>query len=958
MVKVFLSSTGKDLWPHREAVYAALESPDFHCVRMEDFPAADWETDAFCRAQVGTCDLFVGLIGHRYGSSPKHSRQSYTEREYDAAVAAGKPRLMFVAPDGFAGATGETESKAKQARQRAFRRRVWDERLPGGFGSPDQLASRVMKSVANWAYEQALERTAPATGSGGATIPLPPQPYFAHPYPLQDHFTGRREERRTLTEWLTSGTQGIFAYVALGGFGKSALTWAWVQRGVLGLPLPGMPDDACDADYRLPDDAKPGGVLWWSFYEREAKFDAFLREALVYCSGGQADPASLNSDHDRVVALVNLLQQHRFLLVLDGFERELRAYASLNASYQGDDVAEEPRADHRACIDPRAADFLRRLAALPLQSRVLMTTRLFPRELEGHGGATLPACRREDLTALHPEDAVAFFRAQGIKGHHAEIEAACSDSGFHPLALRLLAGMILNDPERPGDVDAAKGYDPCPELVAREHHVLQLAYDALRPDLRELLSRLAAFRGPVEYEAAKAISPLDDEAALKPALRELTERGLLLFDRAAVRHDLHPIVRRYAYDRLTDKEGVHTRLQDYWFWAVPQTGRVERMEDLAPVIELYHHTIGAGRHDDACHLFYNRLATPLLYQLAAYHTCVELVRGLLPNGEACRPQLASKRSQSWSLNVLAVAYGYLGQPRRMVALQEMANAIDEAAGDAPNLAIGLRNLAVSQAATGCLHRAEGNLRRSIALSAQAKHGSGRGVGCDELGRLLARQGAFEDARHEIFDAAEAFKQSGELAAGCTALIYLALVTMLMGDANEAREVAHRARTLADSVGRVFCPVERNIVQAEWLLGWSCVALAAEHPEDCQSHLLDAETHLTEALSRCCRSNMVDHEPDILLAWARWHRLKGNADEARTQAEEALYIADRCEYRLCQADMHNFLALLDLEAGNLSAAREHAETAKERAYCDGPPHYYKPAYDEAERLLAELAARGA
>jgi len=78
-----------------------------------------------------------------------------------------------------------------------------------------------------------------------------------------------------------------------------------------------------------------------------------------------------------------------------------------------------------------------------------------------------------------------------------------------------------------------------------------------------------------------------------------------------------------------------------------------------------------------------------------------------------------------------------------------------------------------------------------------------------------------------------------------------------------------------------------------------------------------------------------------------------AHEPRPQA-----VADWREHRLKQADIHNFLALLDLEAGNLTGARDHAEIAKERAYCDGPPHHYKPAYEEAERLLADLAARGA
>jgi len=58
-------------------------------------------------------------------------------------------------------------------------------------------------------------------------------------------------------------------------------------------------------------------------------------------------------------------------------------------------------------------------------------------------------------------------------------------------------------------------------------------------------------------------------------------------------------------------------------------------------------------------------------------------------------------------------------------------------------------------------------------------------------------------------------------------------------------------------------------------------------------------------------------------------------------------------------IHNFLARLALDSGKPAEARGHAQKAKDYAYCDGPPHYYKPAYEEAERLLTESAeAQGA
>jgi hypothetical protein len=102
----------------------------------------------------------------------------------------------------------------------------------------------------------------------------------------------------------------------------------------------------------------------------------------------------------------------------------------MGAAYQGDAVEKEPRGEHRACADPHAGRFLRDAATLPLQSRILITGRLFPRELDDLAG-----CGRQDLATIDPEDALAFFHAQGIRGTRAEIEAACAPYDYHALAL-------------------------------------------------------------------------------------------------------------------------------------------------------------------------------------------------------------------------------------------------------------------------------------------------------------------------------------------------------------------------------------------------------------------------------------------------------------------------------------------------------------------------------------------
>jgi hypothetical protein len=148
---------------------------------------------------------------------------------------------------------------------------------------------------------------------------------------LQKNFTGRVHERQRLTEWLAEDKRPALALVALGGMGKSSLAWAWLQQDVLS----------------LPEATRPRGVLWWSFYEPEATFALFLDQALIYASSGMVNPRVMTSLYEKTQALIALLQRHRMLLILDGFERALRAYASLNAAYQGNDAPPDAQGNFR-----------------------------------------------------------------------------------------------------------------------------------------------------------------------------------------------------------------------------------------------------------------------------------------------------------------------------------------------------------------------------------------------------------------------------------------------------------------------------------------------------------------------------------------------------------------------------------------------------------------------------------
>ncbi len=274
--------------------------------------------------------------------------------------------------------------------------------------------------------------------------------------------------------------------------------------------------------------------------------------------------------------------------------------------------------------------------------------------MESADGKLLKGCRDEPLAAFSPDDAVTYFHNEGIKATRAEIIAVCSAYGYHPLSLSLLVGLINEDHEHRGDIVAVKNLEIFEDVKARRHHVLERAYESLAPERRDLLSKISCFRGSMEYAVLKKVFPSPD---LDKALLDLRKRGLLQYAGETQRYDMHPIVRHYAYDHFTDekrRKEAHVELAMHFIDAMPVTNKnVKTLEDLAPVIELYHHMVRAGNLDEAMKLFYDRLDKPIYYQFGAYQLHIELLRALFLDGEDKPPRLKRESAQAWTLNELA-----------------------------------------------------------------------------------------------------------------------------------------------------------------------------------------------------------------------------------------------------------------------------------------------------------------
>jgi hypothetical protein len=158
--RVFLSHTSElRKFPAGASYVAAAERAVSACghviVDMADFPAADQIPAQLCRERVQSCDVYVGILGTRYGSPVRDEPgMSYTELEFEAATEAGLPRLVFVLDTGTAVA-GIPPSKLIDhehgARQEAFRRRVQQDSglVVGKFANPVTLVERSLRELAD-----------------------------------------------------------------------------------------------------------------------------------------------------------------------------------------------------------------------------------------------------------------------------------------------------------------------------------------------------------------------------------------------------------------------------------------------------------------------------------------------------------------------------------------------------------------------------------------------------------------------------------------------------------------------------------------------------------------------------------------------------------------------------------------------------------------------------------------
>ncbi len=997
-----ISSTIRDLPDHREQAKDACLRTSFFPVMMEQSPASPRDAVTESLRLVESAPVYIGIYAHRYGFVPDDdavnpNRISVTEMEYNRAKALGKERLIFVMHDDHPLKSGDIDKGDKAAKLQAFKDRVMGENIVQFFKSPEDLRAHIVQSLAQ--SEHRLKANAAALHRD-TDIPAAPEPYIAHPYVLlsASQLVGRQRELNLLTDWVAKPSSPLYRarmlhIVAIGGMGKSALTWKWFTE-IAPLEMPSL-----------------AGRIWWSFYESDAHFENFVIRTLAYVSGQPRAVITQLPPPKREQQLIDHLNAKPFLLVLDGLERILIAYAKMDAAHLMDDDIDERTANRvagawglpesaaqsfigqhqlRKTADVRAGQFLRKLAGVQ-QSRILVSTRLYPADVQTIIGDPMPGCFAVFLPGLTDDDAVDLWRRMGVSGTREHLLHLFKQFDNYPLLIRALAGEVARYRRAPGDFDEWVTHNPDFGRVLanlrsedRKAHVMDYALRGLKPAEKQVLDTIAAFRMPATYTTLAALfvsdgqgksrskahenrpasppgdafAPLSEfgegsgegsapklfksEPELDAVLDTLEDRGLVGWDRIANRYDLHPIVRAVTWGGVNadQQRGIYSTISDHFTPLsknVPDYLQVESYDDLTPAVELYNALVGMGQYDAARSLFRERIDDATLYRLSAARQRVDLLERLFPDGVDQPPRLTDKRLQGGTLNALAQGYQFIGQPGSAVSLFRLGAVMADELGNKGDLAVGLRNLADAARLSGSLRLSESSARRALILSREAQARFDEALSLDRLGLArLARAGSAHrrglargrDAHDPVYaEAGAALRRS---------LQPWIDLSIKQGEGFINAFLSEWALAGGDhAVARIYADRAWELAHIERYEGdFIRAAVRQGQAALALNDLSTADERLHHALVRARAVNDAENELPALIALARLALVRGDVPLARELLDQVWEGAERGPYPMFHADALNLLAEIERGAGNRDQAVEAAAKAYTFAWCDG------------------------
>jgi predicted ATPase len=798
-LRVFVSSTLKELAPERRATRAAIERLALAPVMFE-LGARPHPPRSLYRAYLDQSDIFVGLYWEQYGWVAPGEDLSGLEDEWN--LAPDIPKLIYI-----------KRSEHRHERLDVLLGRIRDDDGASyvAFTDAAELADLVTADLATLLAERF-----DAAGSRHEPLGEPAAEVFSTepvrpPSPLT-RMVGRADELATITRMLTVDGQRLVTLTGPGGIGKSRLAVAAARE---------------------VETAFSDGVV---FVDLAPVLDARLVVTAV------ANALGIRESGERPLEekLTGALAGRRLLLVLDNVEQVVEAAPKLSALIAGSSasllatsrillrVRGEQNVPLGPLPSPEAAElFVERARAVKPDFELT----------DDNASQVIAICGALDNVPLALELAAARLRVL--------TPAALIERLDH--ALPLLVGGARDLPERQRTLRATIDWST------------QLLSD---PE-RELLLRLGVFRGGFGLDAVEWMSDGLGGVDAVEALGALVDGSLVREQDRGSRawFTMLATVREYGRDRLAER-GQLTQSQerhaDFYVGLAAEAdsaatwrGQVERVtrlldehDELRAAVD---HLFATGRFDAVA-----ELAWPLYSFWWGGGRAGELRawmnRLLEPGVELSEP---SSVIAQYCLN--AIRYWRVSDESVVPAI---ARCVDyfRRVGDRRGEALARASLAVAQFAQEPpdVDAAEENSRRALDLADEFDVAFGGAMVGVMLGRVRLAQGRVDDAVMQFETTLAVAHQIGDTLGQAIALSHLGWARLLGGEPDRARECFSEQLLLASTIGH-----EEGIADA--LEGMFAVA-STSNDVDRAGRMLGAAQDIRERKGLPTRSPLSFFEP--------------------------------------------------------------------------------------------------
>jgi tetratricopeptide (TPR) repeat protein len=514
-VQVFVSHTSDmaRFPPARSFVQAALDAvarAGLAPVDMQYFAAREGKPADYCRQRVRDCEVYLAVVGFRYGSLAPDETVSYTELEFQEATATGKPRLVFLLDETADPPADPADTDGGAVA--AFRQRLREAGLiVATFTSVDGLELEVFHALKEVVGTRS--RNVPRQLPAAAT-----------------HFAGRSTELAALTGLMRehSGAGGTVVISAIGGMagvGKTALALYWAHQ-----VAHRFPEGQLYVNLR-------GFDLSGTIMDPAEAIRRFLAAIGVH-------PQRIPADPDAQAALYRSeLAGRRMLIVLDN-ARTTAQVRPLLPGAPGCLVLVTSRHQLSGLVAADGAHPITLDLLTPDEAREMLVRRLGP-----------------DRTAAEPDTVDQLITACARLPLALAIVAARAATHPH-LPLHTLARELRDAGAR---LDALITDDPHTDVRA----VFSWSYRTLTSDAARLFRLLGLHPGPVLSVPAAASLTALTQATVRPMLAELSHAHLIT-EHTPGRFAFHDLLRAYATElaHTTDpaaqrRAAVHRTLDHY-----------------------------------------------------------------------------------------------------------------------------------------------------------------------------------------------------------------------------------------------------------------------------------------------------------------------------------------------------------------------------------------------------------